>query len=335
MDERDEELLRTQQARQQAEVAIRELAKIVQGGAYLVSDFRRRDDLPATASLRRMSNTVAKKLAALGLREPVSLQSVPNRWWKVKIDAAEVGLVSEYGCAMVTRMLSTDALRETGFEVEDGPFRAWENDEVSRAILNKHPGGFWDARIYRVDATSGHNGRPHFSGEDNGYTSEALIAALERGDLIESEDYDPILYESITDGEAFDLTVTEGSSALAEEIARRDRSSAFQLIRAVSLRSRDYEKGPDRSEDLATFMGVANSMPPVDLTDEIERDHVKFLLGESWDEWPFDERLAYVHQVVFGFRLNGLTGDRLRELRSERIETWLLKQAGELRREEQ
>jgi len=161
------------------------IAESAEGGTYLVSDFRQRDDLPTTASLRRMSNTVAKKLAELGFRDPVSLQSVPNRWWKVKIDAAEVGLVSEYGCAMVTRMLSTDKLRETGFEVEDGPFHAWENDEVSRAILNQHPGRFWDARILRVDTKPSDNGRPHVSGEDNGYTSEALIAALEQGDSIQ------------------------------------------------------------------------------------------------------------------------------------------------------
>ena len=158
-----------------------------------------------------------------------------------------------------------------------------------------------------------------------------LVEAMYRAfvDLIESEDYDPILYESMTDGEAFDLTVNEGSSALAEEIARRDRSSAFQLIQAVSLRSRDYEKGPDRSEDLSTFMRMANSLPPVDLTDEIECDHIEFLMGKTWDDWPYQERLDYVHQVVFGFRSSGLSGDRLRELRSERIEAWLLKQAPE------
>lgn len=100
MDERHQKLLRMQQARQQAEEAIRDLARIAQnaeGGTYLVSDFRRRDDLPATASLRRMSNTVAKKLAELGFRDPVSLQSVPNRWWKVNIDAAEVGF-GRAGC---------------------------------------------------------------------------------------------------------------------------------------------------------------------------------------------------------------------------------------------
>lgn len=188
MDERHQELWHIQQARQQAKEAIRDLAKIAEsavGGTYLVSDFRRRDDLPATASLRRMSNAVAKKLAELGFRDPVSLQSVPNRWWKVKIDAAEVGLVSEYGCAMVTRMLSTDELRKTGFEVEDGPFRAWGNDDVSRAILTQHPNRFWDARILRVDSKPGRNGQSHVSGEDNSYTSEALMDALDQGDSIQ------------------------------------------------------------------------------------------------------------------------------------------------------
>ena len=188
MSDSQQERLRAQQARRQAEESIRDLANLAHsaaGGTYLVSDFRRRDDLPATACLRRMSNTVAKKLAELGLREPVSLRSMPGRWWKVRIDAAEVGLVSDYGCAMVTRMLSTAQLMEIGFEVEDGPFKAWENGEVSRAILQQHPNKYWDARIYQVGIKPSGQGEPHVSGGDNAYASEALTAALDQGDSIQ------------------------------------------------------------------------------------------------------------------------------------------------------
>lgn len=141
---------------------------------------------------------------------------------------------------------------------------------------------------------------------------------------IQSDAYDPILFESMTDGEAYSLLVKEGLLPFAEEIARRDRSSAFQLIRVVWNCSRDYDMGPRRGEDLATFIRMADSKPPFDLTDEIERDHIQFLIDSAWDQWSFDERLAYVHEVVFGFRSDGLTGDRLRELRSQRIEAWLL-----------
>lgn len=188
MDKQLEERIRAHNARRQADEAIRALGNIdssAAGGTYLVSDFRRRDDLPTTASLRRMSTTVAKKLAEMGLREPVSLQSVTNRWWKVKVDAAELGLVSEYGNAFVTRILSTKQVMDQGFEVEDGPFAAWENNEVSRAILRGQPGKFWDARIYQVAMKPGEHGQPYFFGADNGYTSEALIAALDQGDSIQ------------------------------------------------------------------------------------------------------------------------------------------------------
>jgi hypothetical protein len=145
--------------------------------------------------------------------------------------------------------------------------------------------------------------------------------------LIESDAYDPILCEPMTDGERFGLVVTEGAEALAEEIARRDRSSAFQLIQVVYRRVIDAELGPRRGEDLASFKLMAEMRLPVDLTDEIERDEINFLLGAHWDGWTFEERLAYVHEIVYAFWSDGLAGDWLRELRSERIETWLLEQA--------
>lgn len=100
------------------------------GGTYLTSSFAPRGDLPNTAKLRKMSNAVACRLAELGFREPISLRQLPDYWWKVKIDAAELGLSSEYGCAYVTRMLSSRRLAEIGFEVIDGPFQSLGNGSV-------------------------------------------------------------------------------------------------------------------------------------------------------------------------------------------------------------
>jgi hypothetical protein len=188
MEKRWEDHLALQRAKREAEDAIRDIAglpKNLEGGTFLVTDFGRRYDLPASASQRRISTTVAKKLAEVGLREPVSLRLLPNRWWKTHIDAAEVGLLSEYGCAMVTRLLSTAQLADLGFEVVDGPFREWENEEVSRLILKSNPGRFWDARISRVDARPGHTDQLLLSGGDSSYTSEALTAALDQGDTIQ------------------------------------------------------------------------------------------------------------------------------------------------------
>ena len=90
-------------------------------GTYLVSTFRPRDDLPASASLRRMSTKVACRLAEMGFLEPVSVRALPALIWKVRIDAAELGLCGEYGNAFVERNLTTQELVSLGFEVVDGP----------------------------------------------------------------------------------------------------------------------------------------------------------------------------------------------------------------------
>lgn len=188
MDKRLQGLLASQQAKQDAEEAIRGISGLstnTQRGTFLVSNFGPRDDLPASASQRRMTTVVAKNLAEMGFREPVSLRSFPDRWWKVNIDAAEVGLWSEYGAAKVTRILSTAQFMDLGYEVVDGPFRPWDNDEVSKAILERNLGKFWDARVYSVTPKPGLNGQSHFSGADNGYTSEALMAALDQGESIQ------------------------------------------------------------------------------------------------------------------------------------------------------
>lgn len=192
MNEKINKLLDEQKARAEADNILNSLTGNARqapdaevGGTYLVSSFARRDDLPLTASLRKMNCEVAFRLAEMGHREPVSLRCWPDRWWRVKVDAAEVGLVSEYGNAFVTKILSTEELMHRGFEVEGGPFNAWESREVSLEILKKHPGKFWDARIYQVARNAGGESSSPFSGVDNGYTSEALVAALDQGDSVQ------------------------------------------------------------------------------------------------------------------------------------------------------
>lgn len=87
------ELIRRQKARELAEAALEKAAgrrSYGGGGTYLVTSFKPRDDLPRTASLRKMSDNVVRNLAELGLHEPVSLQRLPGRWWKAHVDAAEL-----------------------------------------------------------------------------------------------------------------------------------------------------------------------------------------------------------------------------------------------------
>ena len=137
-----------------------------------------------TASRRKMSDNVVRNLAALGLHEPVSLQILPGRWWKVHVDAAEVGQVSEYGCCYVTLFMSSMRLAGMGFEVVDGPFEAWANTDVAKAILNENRGKYWDARISNRPLLHVIKVAEPFHGHDDGYTSEDLLAALDAGKTV-------------------------------------------------------------------------------------------------------------------------------------------------------
>lgn len=181
------ELIRRQQARELADATLEKAAGSRGhrgGGAYLATSFKQRNDLPVTASIRKMSDTVVRNLAEIGLHEPVSLRMLPGRWWKAHVDAAEVGKLSEYGCAYVTLFLSSEQLSAIGFEVVDGPFEAWANREASQAILNENPGKYWDATISNRPLLPVVDGAEPFAGYDNGYKSETLLAALDAGKTV-------------------------------------------------------------------------------------------------------------------------------------------------------
>jgi len=182
------ELIRRYQARELAYATLEKAAgpgRHRGGGTYLATSCKQRDDLPETASIRKMSDNVVHNLAEVGLHEPVSLRMLPGRWWKAHIDAAEVGKLQEYGCAYVTLFLSSERLAEIGFEVVDGPFEAWANMEVARAILNENAGKYWDARISNRPLLPVVKGDEPYSSYDDAYTSEELQAALDDGKTIQ------------------------------------------------------------------------------------------------------------------------------------------------------
>jgi hypothetical protein len=182
------ELIRIQRARELAAATLEKAAgrqtRGGRGGTYLTTSFKERDDLPVTASLRKMSDNVVRNLAELGLHEPVSLQMLPGRWWKVHVDAAELGQVREYGCCYVTLFMSSQRLAGMGFEVVDGPYEAWANTDVARAILNENLGKYWDAGISNRPVLPSTKETEPYHGYDDGYTSEALLAALDAGETV-------------------------------------------------------------------------------------------------------------------------------------------------------
>ena len=181
------ELMRRQQARVLAEETLKKAAgpsSHTGGGTYLATSFKQRDDLPVGASMRKMSENVVRNLAALGLHEPISLQRLQGRWWKVYVDAAALDQVREYGCCYVTLYMSSTRLAYQGFEVVDGPFEAWANPEVSRAMLNENEGKYWDATVPNRPLLPVVDGDEPGAEYDDGYTSEVLLAALGAGQPI-------------------------------------------------------------------------------------------------------------------------------------------------------
>ncbi len=93
---------------------------------YLVTYFGRRTDLPEVAALIKMLPKVERNLAAMGLKEPVSLQGLPGKWWLAHIDMAVDEFQMETGCGMVTKVASTEDLligyTDYYCEVASGPF---------------------------------------------------------------------------------------------------------------------------------------------------------------------------------------------------------------------
>ena len=87
-------------------------------------------NVPDGTVLITMASGVAAQLAALGLREPVSLTHLKNLWWVAQVDAAHIYRFMEYGGAYCTVAASTQQLvHEYSFgycSLVQGPFETAE-----------------------------------------------------------------------------------------------------------------------------------------------------------------------------------------------------------------
>lgn len=139
---------------------------------------------------------------------------------------------------------------------------------------------------------------------------------------VESNRYDPISYErGLTVGEVFGLVLEDCNlEVLAGAFVTRSRKDAQALFDALSERASDYGAGYPRALPLSVFGERAQTLvetPP-------DCEHWDF--PETWDQWGESERRTRVAGITkrpFGFGF----GERLRELRSKMIETWLVGQS--------
>jgi len=98
--------------------------------SYLSTSFINDGGLPNTARITKMSRAIADKLAAMGLHEPVSLRSLPGKYWRANIDASYENPHLESGGAYVVRAVTSERLSTISgacyTEVTAGPFDSLE-----------------------------------------------------------------------------------------------------------------------------------------------------------------------------------------------------------------
>jgi len=100
------------------------------------------------------------------------------------------------------------------------------------------------------------------------------------------------------------------------------------LIQTISEFAHESKNGPRRRSSLAEFMRMSEAYWRCGSSDdELVVDAMSDLLGEMWNDWPTEERLRYVEETIYAARGYGGDGEKLRELRSHLVESWLTDQA--------
>jgi hypothetical protein len=149
-----------------------------------------------------------------------------------------------------------------------------------------------------------------------------LYTAFRR--FVESDDYDPIRYEELKAGEAFELILTDTSLAgLAAYLAGSDVDAARKLIQTlqVSVFKRSCNYASHR-HSLGHFRHLA------ELRGE-QGDTEAQWISPEWQGWSRNERLRDVFENIFTSGLMCNWGRNLRTLRSPLIEEWLSSPDGE------
>lgn len=135
---------------QEAEAAAREALHRAGGPAYVRLDasmkptvclsrnLLNRGELPASARITLMSESVARALAIFGLQAPVSLTNLTGLWWVARVDAAHIHDNLEFGGAYCTLVAGTEELihrYSDGYaEVTRGPFATREEASASLVL---------------------------------------------------------------------------------------------------------------------------------------------------------------------------------------------------------
>lgn len=143
-------------------------------------------------------------------------------------------------------------------------------------------------------------------------------------DFVESDRYDPLVYEELRAGEVFALVLEDSDlEVLADTLADRNRLAAGRLLDAMLNRAWDYKVGYPRKLHLAEYVAQADALAG----HKQDEEQVQGWLLPEWDGWSRDRRRTDVMEAVYPCGVAMGLGERLRELRSPVIEAWLEKHA--------
>jgi hypothetical protein len=142
--------------------------------------------------------------------------------------------------------------------------------------------------------------------------------------FVESNRYDPLVYEELRNGEVFGLILDDGDvGALADALVARNRLGAYRLLLVLLDRAYNQVAGPSRRLALADYLAQADRLAELPEDEE----HVTCWLPPDWDGWTLEQRRKHVLDGMYqGDMALGL-GEHLRELRSPMVEQWLEQQA--------
>ncbi len=134
--------------------------------------------------------------------------------------------------------------------------------------------------------------------------------------FVDSEDYDPLRYEKLTNGEEFQLVMSDASLYDLElKLAALDAQSAHSAItRLRTAAGARHSEGPKASFPLSYFFEREWSELPLTEWDS--------WIPEDWDTLGQGKRADALREL-FGWGSLGWYGANLRELRSSTVEAWL------------
>ena len=153
-------------------------------------------------------------------------------------------------------------------------------------------------------------------------TVRAFYEALRS--LASSKTYDRLEHEPVTIAECVECILDEEDQlAFPAALATRDRKEADALIDALLNHAFDKHLGFPRRAPLSHFLASAGNIlccEPKDRTAVVER------IEPDWDTWSPERRHRHVLNSIYASDAWFSCGERLIDLRSQRIEDWLARQ---------